>query len=508
MALGIELGGLIGWSIAGYPGAGLGIVLGLLLLVVRWYGLPAFAWAGIYLRHRTEFTLVEALTVVNDRCGGGVRYQDGFAAVAVQILGKARTPSRLAGAMAPQTEDTIELCELYGLMRQSLGLKIASIDVIALGARRFPVGDYPRVYDTLIGAPPYAGQRDTWMVIRLEMFGNSSALQRRVSVGTAAVATAQRIAARLQFMGIRARVATVGDMNELEHRLGRTDLDDGQRSWRCVRAAMPATHAGFLSTYGYRPAEITSGTLDRAWSLRVDDLVQRVTLYPDRTISATITVRTSQPLLMPPSVVLHSLPGEQAQAIAGHLCGPPQRLRNVRRRTAPSSLVHSIGASGVLLGRNPQGERVLLPFSDLMDFARIEIAADDAITKRLLIRSVATGLRITVHTTNPGRWESIKMSNLWITDQSKPVTGTTVSVIDGSVSCAPRPNTVVSVSAAETSPTAPADITITQTGPRTIRVLTPSGTEHVEVDMFRAENRYVGDRPPSVDATTTRFADR
>jgi type VII secretion protein EccE len=507
LALGIELLGLIGWAVAGLPGAGTGIAVGVLLLIVPYYGLSAAEWVGICLRLRSTVGPDDPVTVVNDRCGGGVRYQDGFAVVAVQVLGKARSPARLAGASAPETDDTIDLCDLYRLMSQPLGLRLTSIDVITIGARRLPTGDYARVYDTLIGSPPYAGQRDTWLVIRLNTLANSSALWRRPSIGTSAVATAQRIASTLRYKGIRAKVATVGDITELEQRLGRPTSGAGRPGWRSVRATPSANNGGFLSTYGYRPVDITSDTLAQAWSLRVDDLVQRITLYPDRTISAIITVRTSQPLLTSPSVVLQTLPGEQAQAIAGHLGAAPQRLHKVRRGIAPPALVVPIGASGVLVGRNARGERLLLPFGDSVDFAWIEIAAEDAIAKRLIIRAAATGLRITVHTQDLRRWESIRMPNISITDRSKPVAGSTVSVVDGSVIPAPRPNTVIAVSAtaARTRPTAA--VSITQTAPRTVRVETSHGTEEVEVDLFRAENRYIGGGPVLVAAAADRCAE-
>jgi type VII secretion protein EccE len=500
--LGVELLGFAGWSVAGYPAAGMGISLGVLLVIVPWFGLSLVQWAGIYRRRKHKFRLVEPVTVVNDRCGGGVRYQEGFATVAIQVLGKARSPARLVGATAPTTDDTIDLCDLYRLMRQPLGLRIASIDVITTGARRFPAGDYPRVYDTLIGPSPYAGRRDTWLMIRLDLLGSTAALQSRVSIGTAAIAAAQRIAAELRFRGIRSRVATMGDISELELRLERAALDTGRRGWFSVN-----TESGYLTTYGYRPVDISSETLAQAWSLRVDELVQRITLYPTKMTSATITVRTSQPPLTPPSVLLQSLPGEQNQAVAGHLCGPPRRLRNVGRGRAPSALVLPIGSSGVLLGRNPLGERVLLPITDSVDFARIEITAEDAIAKRLLIRAAATGVRITVHTEDSGRWESIRMPNISITDQSKPAVGTTLSVVDGSVTATPRPNTVVSVSPAGSTPTPTGDISITQIGPRTIRLETSYGTEEVEVDLFRAENRYIGDSFAPVVTAAIRFGE-
>jgi hypothetical protein len=38
------------------------------------------------------------------------------------------------------------------------------------------------------------------------------------------------------------------------------------------------------------------------------------------------------------------------------------------------------------------------------------------------------------------------MPDIAVSDQSKPVSGTTVSVVDGTLAPAPRPNTLISVS--------------------------------------------------------------
>ena len=140
--------------------------------------------------------------------------------VAVQLLGKAHRPTLFTGSTATYTENTIDIAELRPLLHQSLGLAIDSLSVVSVGARRRSSGDYPRVYDTLIGTPPYAGQRETWLIVRIVSLPNAEALQWRTSIGTATLAAAQRIAATLRQNGIRAKVATATDIVELERRLG------------------------------------------------------------------------------------------------------------------------------------------------------------------------------------------------------------------------------------------------------------------------------------------------
>ncbi len=121
--------------------------------------------------------------MANDRAGGGVRYQDGVAVVAVQLLGKAHRPTLFTGSTATYTDNTVDVADLLPLLHQSLGLSIDSLSVVSVGARRRSSGDYPRVYDTLIGTPPYAGQRETWLIVRITALPNAEALQWRTSVG-------------------------------------------------------------------------------------------------------------------------------------------------------------------------------------------------------------------------------------------------------------------------------------------------------------------------------------
>ncbi len=490
VVVGVALSVLAGWGIAGHVGAAVGLAMALALLVVPWYRQPLWSWAGLYIRRNRPLRLAELTTAVNDRSGGGVRYQDDVAVVAIQILGRDYAPTLLTGSMTTQTRNTLDLAELAPLMYQSLGLRIESISVISSGARRRDTGDYPAVYDTLIGTPPYAGFRETWLLIRLLGLSNADALRFRSSIGTAALATAQRIAAELRSQGIRTRVATATDMSELERRLDRPALQRRNQHWHSIRA-----DSGWLTTYAYAPQDITAEALAQVWAMRVDGVTQNITLFPDGTASATVTVRTARPPTAPPSARLLRLPGQQSDAVASCLCGPRHHLRGIKRGPLPASLALPIGSSGVLLGKVGGGDRLLLPLSKPGELSRIHIATDDAIAKRVIIRAVAAGDRVTVHTRDVQRWNSVRMANVAINDGPRPVTGTTVSVVDGTVSPAPRPNTVIFVGLGDETQRAASDVEIRQTGPATVAVGAAGRTFDVEVELFRAENRYVASEP-------------
>jgi type VII secretion protein EccE len=492
--VGVLTAGLVGWVFGGYPGAAAGLTVGVATGVVRWRGHPLWYWLILWRRRGRTIAWSEPITVANDRSGGGIRYQDGVAVVAVQLLGKAHTPTLFTGSTSIYTENTVDIADLLPLLHQSLGLTIDSLSVVSAGARRRSTGDYARVYDTLIGTPPYAGQRETWLIMRIAAVPNAEALQWRTSIGTATLAAGQRISAAMRQQGIRAKVATATDIVELERRLGQSALSAQHQRWRTTRGDV-----GWLTTYAYRPSDISAENMAHAWSLRADGIIQNVTLFGDGTAMATVTVRSAQPPTAPPSVMLRTLPGEQAQGIAANLCGPMPALRGVRRGVLTGSLILPIGPSGVLLGKVGAGNRLMLPLDDPGEFSRVHIAAEDSLAKRIVVRMAGAGERITVHTRDLQRWASVRMPDIAVDNRVRPVSGTTVSVVDGTITPAPRPNTLISVGKPGEAYRGSADVLITQTGPATVEVVTAAGQVHtVEVELFRAENRYVSPEPTTL----------
>ena len=94
-------------------------------------------------------------------------------------------------------------------------------------------------------------------------------------------------------------------------------------------------------------------------------------------------------------------------------------------------LIIPIGPSGVLLGKVDAGNRLMLPLDDPGEFSRVHIAAQDALAKRIVVRLAGAGERITVHTRDQQRWASVRMPDIAVGSQVRPMAGTTVSVVDG-----------------------------------------------------------------------------
>ena len=230
--------------------------------------------------------------------------------------------------------------------------------------------------------------------------------------------------------------------------------------------------------------------------MRADEVIQNVTVYPDATCTATVTVRTPTQAPTAPSVILRRLNGEQAAAAAANMCGPRPHLRGLRRSPLPAQLVTEIGPSGVLVGKLSNGDRLMIPVTDAGEPSRVFVAGDDPIAKRIVIRAVGAGERVCVHTRDKARWASVRMPEMSIVSMSRPAPRTTVSIVeyvarrkkggdgaaegggsdiaDIAISPTPRPATVITIAPAGTKlPEGHRhgfEVTIEQVGPATLNV--------------------------------------
>lgn len=454
---------VMGWASGGYVGAAVGLLIGAAIVVVPWRGHPAWFWITLRLRRDGRTKLSDPITVANDRSAGGVRYQDGIAITAIQIHGRSHRATMLLGSTMAHTDNTLDISALLTVLRHNLGLAFASASVVSAGSRRRNTGDFARVYESFIGTSPYAGQRETWLVLRINACENAEALQWRATAATAALAATQRVAAALCCNGIRARVATATDMADLDRRVGSTAMRAPAGKWHSLRG-----DDGWLTSYG-----INQDAFDIPWTLRVDGVTHNITLFPDSTVTASVTLRTPQPPAAAPSTALTTFPGQQSAMLGRHLCGPLPRVRALSREPLPPSLRIPIGSSGVLLGKVAGGDRLLLPLDDPGGPSQVHLAVSDAIAKRIVVRAAASGAAVTVHTTDVDHWHSVRMPGVVITDEPRPVPGTMVSISDGTVLPAVRP-----------------DVVFTQTGPDIVEIRAAGRVHDVEMEFFRAENRY------------------
>lgn len=483
----VALCGLVGWALGGPIGVVAAVLLAGLVVMVPWWGQPAWSWALLWLQRPSKAARNEPITVANNRAGGGVRIQDEVAVVAIHLLGRAHSATVATGSVNVETDNVVDVADLLPMLRHALGLVLESMSVISIGARRATTGDYPRVYDTEIGTPPYAGQRETWLVLRLRVIDNTAALRWRTTLGATAVAAAQRIAGLLRCGGLRTRVATASDLVELDRRLGAGSLPTNAERWKSLR-----TERGWVTTYAYPAHQISAQLLAQAWTLPVDEVIQNVTVFPGGTCTATVTLQTPQPAPTPPSVVLRRLNGEQAAALEANMCAPRPQLRGLRPGRLPATLPIEIGPSGVLIGKLANGDRLMVPLTDSGELSRVFIAAEDLIAKRIVIRAAGAGERVCVHTRDTARWASVRMPEVTMVGESRPTPRTTVSVVDGPIAPSPRPATVITVAPPGTPPppSGAVEVSIEQIERNAVHVSAAGKSWLATVELFRAENRY------------------
>ncbi|ETB35388.1 secretion protein EccE, partial [Mycobacterium avium subsp. paratuberculosis 11-1786] len=197
---------------------------------------------------------------------------------------------------------------------------------------------------------------------------------------------------------------------------------------------------------------------------------------------------------------------------AANMCGPRPHLRGLRRSRLPAELITEIGPSGVLIGKLPNGDRLLMPVTDAGELSRVFVAADDPITKRIVIRTAGAGERVCVHTRDMSRWVSVRMPEISVVNSSRPAPRTTVSVVEyaprrgegveAAISPTPRPATVITVAPAGTTLSEAQrhgfEVIIEQVSPAVVNVSAAGKNWLVEMDMFRAEHRYVSLEPVSM----------
>lgn len=230
----------------------------------------------------------------------------------------------------------------------------------------------------------------------------------------------------------------------------------------------------------------------------------------------------------PPSVILRRLNGEQAAAASANMCGPRPHLRGIRPSPLPAELVTEIGPSGVLIGKLSNGDRLLVPVTDAGELSRVFVAADDPIAKRIVIRTAGAGERVCVHTRDMARWVSVRMPEISVVNGSRPAPRTTVSVVeyaarrgrdgngapdgggtdirDAAISPTPRPATVITIAPAGVRLSEGQrhgfEVIIEQVGPSVVNVSAAGKNWLAEMDMFRAEHRYVSLDPVTMSVGT------
>lgn len=449
----------------------------------------------------------------------GVRVPDRFdgdAITMIEVTGQAYSPTLLTGSATALTPNRLPLEALTELLDQPGDIKLSGIDVVSSGLRVRRGTGYPPLYSTLLADRPAAGQRRTYLVVRLDVANSIAGLTYRSTVGATAAAATERIVNALLQRGVRAKPLTAKDIDNVLAELGAnlaavpadTEPDAppiGQRiptpvapteGWKSIEA-----HPGYLTSYYFSPEDITTNLLNQMWALRSDAVVQTISLTKNRSpadgrawVSALVRVNDPQAPTRPPTLYLNPLPGHQGPA-AIRSAPLPRRFRAVAARPLDAaSLEVPVGSSGVLIGTTQRGDLLLLSLTDPDQATRIALHTSMPYASQLLVRAAAVGERIAIYTDTPARWRQLEQPLIAIVDRRHPPEFVP-SIIVSDRAAGPPPaglaSTVITIG--DTDRTAPTpDLSFTQISPSTVRIGTSAFTTDVQIATFKAEQPFLG----------------
>ncbi len=505
-----------------WPTVAVGVVA-VALLMITVYRRNAVRWIVDRIRWRRRRRHADSPAAAVDIPHGaslyGVRVPekfDGEAITMIEVTGQAYSPTLLTGSATALTPNRLPLDALTDLLDQPGGIRLSGIDVVSSGLRVRRGTGYPPLYSTLLADRPAAGQRRTFLVVRLDIANSVSGLAYRSTVGAAAAAATERIVNALLQRGVRAKPLTAKDLDAALADLGASlavvsaeaepdNAPVGPRiptpvapteSWKSIEA-----HPGYLTSYYFSPEDVTTNTLNQMWALRSDAVVQTVSLTKKRGptegrtwVSALVRVNDPQAPTRPPTLYLNPLPGHQGPA-AGRSAPLPRRFDAMPARPLDASpLELPIGSSGVLVGTTQRGDLLLLSLTDPDQATRIALHTGMPYACQLLVRAAAVGERIAIYTDKPARWRQLEQPLIAVVDRRHPpefVPSIIVSDRAGGPPPAGLASTVITIGDAERN--APiSDLSFTQISASTVRIATSAFTTDVQIATFKAEQPFLG----------------
>ncbi|OMC12170.1 type VII secretion protein EccE [Mycolicibacterium fortuitum] len=319
---------------------------------------------------------------------------------------------------------------LLDCLRQ-FDITLESIDIISQGARSAGHTDVAAVYDSVLGPLPAIAQRTVWIAVRFNPSRCAEAVRRRGGdrdgILRAATTATRRVANRLAEAGLQAQFLSASGIAAATNQLSDgVSLGTVEETWEDCREGQFR-----LSSFAVQPDMLTTAGLGLLWtvpsysttvclSLREaaeDDLVQVRGLVR---FDSDVRVPTQLRGLVP----LH---GRQFSALAATL--PIPALPGARqiehwasglRTDALDELALPASGCGQVIGADQEGRAVALPLFG-PQIRRVEIAGTLHLAQQVVLRSLALGARVLVHTRRPAFWRDMvdvvgRHDLLWVAD--------------------------------------------------------------------------------------------
>ncbi|WP_157195562.1 type VII secretion protein EccE [Nocardia tenerifensis] len=353
-----------------------------------------------------------------DRCG--MRW-DGSHLITMLALDRAAVTPTLLDTADIHSSSVVSLADVARCLDQ-FDIRLSAVDVLALGVRTQGPHNVADLYQKLLGPLPAAASRTLWLVLRFDPLDNAGAIGNRgggqEGMIRAALVATRRVASRLTTRGVRVSVLTAVELAAAEAAtLHDTEVTQWSENWRALR-----NNSIELTGYAIPPARLDSGVLTSVWALPGKSVLTRLRLTPKpesntpgrrgTAVALTALVRrdvTGGPDTESDSAVatlgLLPLPGNQRRLLldGGHLplsaalSGPAAAMA---RFTVP------VGGCGQVIGATESGSGVAVPLFG-PSVRRVEIVGSLGLTQLMVLRSVAVGAKVIVHSARPSAWEHL-----------------------------------------------------------------------------------------------------
>jgi type VII secretion protein EccE len=396
---------------------------------------------------------------------------------------------------------------------QQFDIALHSIDVISQGARSSGHTAMAAVYDAVLGPLPAIAHRHVWIAVRFDPSRCADAVRRRGGgrdgvLRTAATAT-RRVANRLTEAGLRPRILGASGIslatNQLSDGVNLTTLEE---TWDTCRDGRFR-----LCSFAVEPHMLTTAGLGVLWtvpsysttvclSLRAGEDTEVVKVRGLARFDSDFGVPADLPGMI-------HLRGYQFSALACSLPipepnRPVEHWASGRRDTALRDLAVPASGCGQVVGADDEGRAVALPLFG-PQIGRVEIAGTLHLAQQAVLRSLALGARVLVHTRRAGLWRAMvdevnDHDLLWVTDfhrgalQAGSERNYSVEMFDGVPERPVRAGvTSMVVATPNTAVSSTADVTLEliSLADATVKVSTRAGSAVVTMVATDDEMRYI-----------------
>jgi type VII secretion protein EccE len=401
---------------------------------------------------------------------------------------------------------------LVDCLRQ-FDISLDSIDILSQGARSYGHTDIAAVYDAVLGPLPAIARRNVWIAVRFDPSRCAEAVRRRGGgregiLRTATTAT-RRVANRLTEAGLRPRILTAsGIASATNHLSDGVNLATVDETWEMCREGQFR-----LCSFAVQPDLLTTAGLGLLWTVPSYSTTVCLTLREDTEhdlIKFRGLARFDSELRLPAGLPgLTHLRGLQFSALAASLpiAPPPRPVGHwvyAQRDSEVTSLAVPASGCGQVIGADEHGRAVALPVFG-PQISRVEISGTLHLTQQAVLRALALGARVLVHSRRPGLWRDMvevvgRHDLLWVADfnrqaiQAGSDRNYTVEVFDGVAEQSVRAGVTAMIVAPPSTPTTPnADVALELISLEhdTVRVSTRAGSAVVTMVATDEEMRYI-----------------